>query len=268
MGAAHSYFSSCWRGNRVEVLQPAEPLKVDSTSARKSEREPSPSSAAARSTAHVSTPATEPTPSNEVARAASSESCVIRWSLLPGAVVEPMPDPVIRNQQEPEPQLSNSPLMDSGHLVVGEINTDAPLPPLSSAPGTGKRSLLRRLALSRRNLKLQKQPPLPPIDKSLFAAPDPVLQDIDEEDVKFGTYQSCKQAHSGKAVSFELVFDDETNGTKPAIQQRPKSSRRKLKKHITKKLKAANERKTVSEQHVHTCMHAILMTPLITPLII
>ena len=113
--------------------------------------------------------------------------------------------------------------------------------------------------------KLNKLPPLPPIAyKEVFAVPDPVLQDIEDEDIQFGNYQRCRQSQSGNAISFDLVFSDsKPKGGKPSLQQRPKTAKSKLKKQIKKKMKAADKRKAVSEhfhcrcnqnaQHTFTC---------------
>ena len=201
------------------------------------------SSSPVTSTASVESPPAPlipPLPSPSASR--SSDPDVVGCN-LPGGIEElevAMPTVRVLEQQ---PRRSSLPPAFRGPLEKMDIIKRKPkkLPPLSVP--FKKVSPLKQIVMRR---KLGPLPPLLPIN-DVFTEPN-VLQDIEENDVKFGIYLSCKQTRSGKAVSFELVFPDNiANGTKPAFQQRSKSSRRKLKKQITEKLKAANERKMVSE---------------------
>lgn len=243
MGAANSYISrrlpTRWRDNKVHELQPGallansvrkEPVSSPVTTSSSNDNLPAP------------TPLIPPKPSPRSCEVESpSVSQTVLGFSLPGAIGEEVTMPVV----QPRYLTWSLPAFD-GPLEEMDVIKRRPkkLPPLPTG-SRKKMSALKQLVIRRKLSQLPQLPPLPPI-KTVFAEPDPVLQDVEEEDVEFGRYEHCKQSRDGKAVSFDLVFSSQTKGPKPTIQQRPKSSRRKLKKEIKKKFKAADKRKEVS----------------------
>ena len=89
--------------------------------------------------------------------------------------------------------------------------------------------------------------PVLPLDEELFDAPEPVLQDFEEPDVKFGRYENRCPTREG--LRFELVFEDEEGhllAPKPNLDvENPKRKRKELKKELKKKQTAAEARRKV-----------------------
>lgn len=244
MGAANSHISRHlptrrWRDKKVCELQPAAlPAGCVEINSERLISSPITTAAASIESPPAPVPLIPPLPSpsnNEE----NTNSAVVGCN-LPGGIEEPVAMPAVH---VPE-QRSNLPSAFRGPLEKMDVIKKRPrkLPPLSVPL-----KKISPLKLIVRRRKLSRLPPVPPINDT-FTEPDLILQDIEEDNVKFGVYKNCKKACSGKAVCFELVFPDQlANGTKPDICKRgQKSSKRKLKKQITKKLKAANERKMVS----------------------
>ena len=86
-----------------------------------------------------------------------------------------------------------------------------------------------------------------PLDEELFDTPEPVLQDFEEPDIKFGRYENRCPTRGG--LRFELVFDNEEEhpfAPKPNLDvESPKIKRKEMKKELKKKQTAAEARRKV-----------------------
>ena len=86
-----------------------------------------------------------------------------------------------------------------------------------------------------------------PLNEELFDTPEPVLQDFEEPDIKFGRYENRCPTRGG--LRFELVFEDEEEhplAPKPNLDaESPKRKRKEMKKELKKKQTAAEARRKV-----------------------
>ena len=92
---------------------------------------------------------------------------------------------------------------------------------------------------------------LPPLEPSLFQAPGPVLQDIEDEDIKYGQYKNRCPSRGGFRFDLDFMEEGQTLAPKPVLynQARARQNKRAMKKQLKKKQENAELRRKVNAEY-------------------